>query len=107
MHTADCGLPLVNRNVKLNYSSTQKGSVLILTCEDEVLNMNISDKEILNVTCHSNRSWIPDPADFIQSCSPFITVTNVSPTPGTYIIIGSYIYSMLINYLEGGLFHCH
>ena len=63
--------------VKLNYISTLDGSVLTLTCENEMSNMNTTDEEILNVTCHSNGSWIPDPADFIRSCSPLITV------PGT------------------------
>ena len=29
---ADCGVPLVNRNVKLNYTSTLDGSVLVLAC---------------------------------------------------------------------------
>ena len=67
----------MNRNVKLNYTSTLDGFVLTLTCKNEMSNMNTTDEEILNVTCHSNAtSWIPDPADFIKSCSP-ITVTTV------------------------------
>ena len=84
MYTADCGVPLVNRNIKLDYSSTLEGSVLTLTCENEMLiNMNIigSDAEVLNVTCDSDGRWIPDPADFIQSCLLFST--TVSPTTGT------------------------
>ena len=59
----DCELPFVDRNIKLHSISTQEGLVLILTC-DEVM---------LTVTCHSNGNWIPDPADFIQSCSSFAT----------------------------------
>ena len=55
--------------VKLNYSSTLDGSVLILTCENYISNMNTTDEQVLNVICHSNESWIPDPADFIKSCS--------------------------------------
>ena len=79
--TADCGLPLVNRYLQLNFSSTLQGSVLTLTCENEILNFNMNvTKEILNVTCDSNGSWIPNPADFIQSCSLFST--TVSPTTG-------------------------
>ena len=37
--------------------------------------MNTTNAEILNVTCGSNGSWIPDPADFIQACSLLTTVT--------------------------------
>ena len=77
----------MDSNVKLDYSSTLEGSVSTLTCENENLmfNMNIieSDAEILNVTCDSNGRWIPDPTDFIQSCSPFST--TVSPTTGTIL----------------------
>ena len=46
----------------------------MLTCENELSNINTTDKQILSVTCHSNGSWIPDPADFIKSCSSFTTV---------------------------------
>jgi hypothetical protein len=62
-----------------------EGFILILTCENEILNMSTteSDKEVLNVTCHSNGSWIPDPADFIQSCLPFSTVTTPTVSQGT------------------------
>ena len=62
----------MNRNVKLNYSSTLDGSVLILTCENEMSNINTTDEQIFIMTCHSNGNWIPDPADF--TCSSFITV---------------------------------
>ena len=83
MYTADCGLPLVDRNIKLNYNSTLEDSVLTLTCENEMFNMNIigSDAEVLNVICDSNGRWIPNPANFIQSCLLFST--TVSPTTGT------------------------
>ena len=64
MHTADCGVPLVNSNIKLNYSSALDGSVLILTCENEISSINTTDEEILIVTCHNNGSWIPNPAQF-------------------------------------------
>ena len=74
IYAADCGVPLVNRNVKLNYSSTLDGSVLTLTCAYEISNINlntgITDEQTLHVTCHSNKTWIPDPVDFIKSCSP-------------------------------------
>ena len=53
----------------LNYSSTLEGSILILTCENEI-SLNSTTEMTLSVTCDSNRSWIPNPADFIQSCSP-------------------------------------
>ena len=80
---ADCGSLPADRNLKLDYSSTLAGSVLTLTCENEMFNMSSigSDAEILNVICHSNGRWIPDPADFIQSCLLFST--TVSPTTGT------------------------
>ena len=62
----------MNRNVKLNYSSTLDGSVLILTCENEMSNVNTTDEQILSVTCHSNASWIPNPAEF--TCLSFTTI---------------------------------
>jgi hypothetical protein len=53
-NTADCGLPLENRNVTLNYSSTLEGSrsVLVLTCESDIPVSII--KQIVIVTCHSS-----------------------------------------------------
>ena len=80
IHTADCGLPPANRNIKLNYSSTLESSVLTLICENEI-SLNSTTETTLSVTCDSNGSWIPNPADFIQSCLPFST--TVSPTTGT------------------------
>ena len=81
-HTADhdCGVPLVNRNLKLNLISTLEGSVLTLTCENEI-SLNSTTETTLSVTCHSNGSWIPNPADFIQFCLLFST--TVSPATGT------------------------
>ena len=73
VHVANCRVPIVDCNVKLNYTSTLEGSVLTLTCENEMPNVNTTDKLILHVTCHSNGSWIPNPADFIKSCSSFTT----------------------------------
>ena len=70
----------MNRNLKLNYSSTLEGSILTLTCENE-MSLNSTNEMTLSVTCDSSGSWIPNPADFIQSCSPFST--TVSPTTGT------------------------
>ena len=64
----------MNRNIKLDYISTLEGFVLILTCDNA---------EILNVTCHSNESWIPDPADFIESCSLFTVITLATLSQGT------------------------
>ena len=61
-------------SIKLNFNSTLEGSVLTLTCENEISNFTMNaTEEILSVTCDSNGSWIPNPADFIQSCSPFST----------------------------------
>ena len=75
LHTADCGVPLVDRNVKFNYSSTLEGSVLILCCENEMFNMNTTDEQVLKVTCHSNGNWISDPAEFTYS-------SFTTPVPG-------------------------
>ena len=61
----------MNSNVKQDSSSTLEGSVLILTCENEIsssMNMNITNEGILSVTCHSSGNWIPNPAQF--TCSP-------------------------------------
>ena len=80
IHTANCGVPLVNRNVKLNFSSTLEGFILLLTCENQ-MSLNSTTEVTLNMTCDSNGSWIPDPVDFIQSCLLFST--TVSPTTGT------------------------
>lgn len=77
----NCGLPLVNRNVKLYYTSSLDGFVLMLICEND---MNITEEQILNVTCHSNGNWIPDPADFIKSCSQSVFTTAPEP-PGSCI----------------------
>ena len=78
-NTADRGLPaLVDKNVTLNYSSTLEDSVLTLTSENDTT----TDEQILHVTCHSNRSWIPDPAQFICSELSFTTVP-----PGTETLI--------------------
>ena len=73
-HTGDydCRVPPVNRYVKLNFSSTPEGSVLLLTCEHKKLmsTTNATDEQVLKVICHSNTtSWNPDPTDFIESCS--------------------------------------
>ena len=75
VHAANCRPPLVDCNVKLNYTSTLEGSVLTLTCENEIPNINTSttDKQSLSITCHSNGDWIPNPANFIKSCSSFTT----------------------------------
>ena len=69
----------MDRNVMLNYSSTLEGSVLLLTCENEFqMSLNSTNETILSVTCHSNRSWIPNAAEFTCSDSSVTTVT-VSP----------------------------
>ena len=70
---ADCGVPNMNTSIMLNYiyNSTLKGSVLILICENDTIS---ADERILHVTCQSNGSWIPDPAQF--TCSSFTTVPS-------------------------------
>ena len=74
-HAVDCGIPLVNRNVKLNYNSTLDGSILILTCENETPIINITDEQILIVICHNNGNWIPNPAEF--TCSSGISLVHL------------------------------
>ena len=89
----------MDRNVKLNYSSTLNGSILNLTCKNEMFNTNMyTDEQILNVTCHSNGNWIPDPAEF--TCSSFTT-----PLPGiflwsTYLHIHQVVSSTDYHYLS-------
>ena len=73
IHPANCEVPLVNRNVKLNYNSTLEGSVSVLTCGNEIssMHMNTTNDQVLHVTCHSSGNWIPDPANF--TCVLFTT----------------------------------
>jgi hypothetical protein len=80
----------VDRNVMLNYSSTLDGSVLLLTCENKFqMPLNSTNETTLNVTCHSNRSWIPNPAEF--TCSSSTTVL-----PGMKIISFTKLIAMLV-----------
>ena len=65
--------------MKLNYNSTLDGSVLILTCENEIPIINTTDEQILIVTCHNNGNWIPSPAEF--TCSSFTTIL-----PGIFLV---------------------
>ena len=79
IHTANdgCRLPMLNRYIKLNLSSTLEDSVLILTCENENL---MSSTNVLEVICHSTAtslSWNPDPTDFIESCSSITTTVTL------------------------------
>ena len=68
----------MNSNVKLNnyYNSTLEDSVWMLTCENDIssMHMNTTYEQFLNVTCHSNGNWIPDPAEF--ACLSFTTVPS-------------------------------
>jgi hypothetical protein len=51
----------------------------MLICENDMSNIDTgtwTDKQIFNVTCHSDRNWIPNPAYFIECCSA------VTTTPG-------------------------
>ena len=71
MHAADYGVPVVNSNMKLNFSSILEGAVLILTCKNKNLRLytNATDEKILKVTCHMCRnttSWNPNPVDYIE-----------------------------------------
>ena len=63
----------------LNYNYTLEGSFLILTCENEISNMDTgtTDEQILSVTCHSNGNWIPNPNEL--TCS---SVTTAPPGIG-------------------------
>ena len=40
----------------------------------------------LTVTCHSDRKWVPNPANFIESCS---TITTAPPS-GIKIALSAY-----------------
>ena len=68
----------MDRNVTLNYNSTLEGSVLLLTCEDEFqMSLNSTNETTLSLTCHSNRNWIPNPAEF--TCSDSTATYTVPP----------------------------
>jgi hypothetical protein len=82
----------VNKNVRLNYNSTLEGSVLTLICENDhdmsIVNTSTQiDRHILNVTCHSDRNWIPNPAYFTECCSAVTT----TPGPSGITILVSFI----------------
>ena len=83
----------MNSIVRLNYTSTLDGSVLILTCKNEMSNINSTDKLILNVTCNSNGNWIPNPTGFIKSCSSFTTIIPPGIVNYESIIIEEFSYS--------------
>ena len=72
----------MNRNVKLTYSSTLEGSFLILTCENEISNMDTdnTDEQIFIVTCHSSGNWIPNPIE--------LTCSSVTAAPPGIGILG-------------------
>ena len=73
----------MDSNVELNFTSTLDGPVLILSCENEMSNINTTDEQILSVICHSNGSWVPDPAEFIES-----SFTTASPgTKQNFLIL--------------------
>ena len=80
INAADCGVPQLDGNVTLNYTSTVEGSILTLTCEDDTY----TDGQILrlNATCHSSGNWIPDPTQF--TCSGIV---NIDPLK--YCSLGS------------------
>ena len=89
--TADhgCRVPLVNRYVKLSLNSILEGSILTLTCENERLmsTTNATDQQVLKVICYSNTtSWIPDPTDFIESCSSFYLTTSIAYTGNVHLV---------------------
>ena len=66
-HAADCGVPSVNRNIKLNFSSTLEGAVLILTCDNYLTsNTNVTDQQSLTVICHSNTTIVGIPIQLIS-----------------------------------------
>ena len=80
---------MVNRYVKLNFSFTLEGSVLILTCENEKLmsTTNATDEQVLKVTCYSNTiSWTPDPTDFIESCSSLYLTTSKANSGNVHLV---------------------
>ena len=93
----------MNSNVKQNSSSTLEGSVLILTCENEIssiMNMNVTNEEILSVTCHSSGNWIPDPAQFTCSGSEILIHSNIKVTK--YILTTFYTCKKLIDIVRIG-----
>ena len=79
----------MNKNIELNYNSTLEGSRLTLACENDTDMPNINaSTTILNVACHSDRNWVPNPTNFIESCSTITTAppSGIKIAPSTYNI---------------------
>ena len=57
LFTADCGHPIVNSNVSLNYSSTLEDSLLTFQCKD-----GLFPEDVFTASCYQNGSWIPNPS---------------------------------------------
>ena len=96
----------MNRYVKLNFSSTLECPVLILICENEKLmsntKLNATDEQVLKVICHSTAtSWIPDPTDFIKSCSSLYLTTSIVPTGNVHLV-----HMHGDSYIDNKLFIC-
>ena len=73
LHAALCGIPVLNSNINLHFSSTLAGSVLILTCQNDTVTDH--DEQILIATCHRNGSWIPNPAQY--KCAPLPGIVHL------------------------------
>ena len=56
-YTADCGHPILNSNVSLNYSSTLEDSLLTFQCKD-----GLFPEDVFTASCYQNGSWIPNPS---------------------------------------------
>ena len=64
LHTADCGVPLVDSSLNLTYNSTLEASVLVVLC----------DEFAVEAFCHRNGSWSPQLAENVCNfASPMTT----------------------------------
>ena len=81
----------------MTLTSTLEGYILILTCENDIA----TDELTLTVTCHSNGSWIPDPAQF--TCSPISTTVQsvteilINSSPHSTMFVEEVLYAPITN----------
>ena len=88
-------------------SGTPQSAVCMIANDYHSFVIHESMITTLSVTCDSNGSWIPNPADFIQSCSSFSTTVSPIATTGTNYFQQNnyiqrctvYIYNTFNNYL--------
>lgn len=72
----NCGDPITNLNVNLEYSSTLFGSQLLFWCENA--------KNVTTAQCSENAIWMPDPTELV--CSPSSTSTAIPTLTSNHVL---------------------